>query len=138
MSKKSTTHDLVELVRRNFEALSRRDFDAVESFFAKDAVYGPTEIGTFEGAPAIRGLCEDLMTTYDEFHIEIEEIVDLGNGVTFAVIILTAHPLGSSGEVRMRYATVAIWTDCVIERQTDHTDIDEARAAAERLAEERR
>jgi ketosteroid isomerase-like protein len=137
MSKKSTTPDLVELVRRNFEALSRRDFDAVESFFAQDAVYGPTEIGTFEGPAAIRGLCEDLMSTYDEFHIEIEELIDLGNGVTFAVIILTAHPFGSSGEVRMRYATVAIWTDGVIERQTDHTDIDEARAAAERLARER-
>ena len=137
MTKKSTTPDLVELVRRNFEALSRRDFDAVESFFAQDAVYGPTEIGTFEGAAAIRRLCEDLMSTYDEFHIEIEEIIDLGNGVTFAVIILSAHPFGISGEVRMRYATVAIWTEGVIERQTDHTDIDQARADAERLAQER-
>jgi hypothetical protein len=32
---------------------------------------------------------------------------------------------------------LATWTDTVIERLTSYRDIDEARAAAERLAEER-
>ena len=137
MPEKATNPGLVELVRRNFEALSRRDFDAVESFFAQDAVYGPTEIGTFEGPAAIRGLCEDLMSTYDEFHIEIEEIIDLGNGVTFVVNLITGHPVGSSGELRMRTGNVVTWTEAVIERETGYLDIDEARADAERLAAER-
>jgi hypothetical protein len=32
---------------------------------------------------------------------------------------------------------VTLWTDGLIERSSIYTDIDEARAAAERLAEER-
>jgi hypothetical protein len=37
----------------------------------------------------------------------------------------------------MRYAVVATWVDGMIERFTTYTNIDEGRAAAERLAEER-
>jgi hypothetical protein len=38
--------------------------------------------------------------------------------------------------VERRVAAVAVWADGLIERLTTYTDIDEARAAAERLAEE--
>ncbi len=37
----------------------------------------------------------------------------------------------------MLYAAVSVWADGLAMRVTNHTDIDEARAAAERLAEER-
>jgi hypothetical protein len=37
----------------------------------------------------------------------------------------------------MRFAAVTTWVDGLIERNTNYTDIDEARAGAERLAEER-
>jgi hypothetical protein len=43
----------------------------------------------------------------------------------------------SSGEVRLRSGVVGEWVDGVIVRVTIYPDIDEARAAAERLAEER-
>jgi len=66
-----------------------------------------------------------------------EEIRDLGNGLTFAVILQKAHVVGSSGSVQLRYASVAEWIDVLIVRNTTYTDIDEARAAAERLAQER-
>ena len=52
MSEESTTPDLVELSRRALEAVNRRDFDAMMSFYALDAVYHGTEIGTFDGAAA--------------------------------------------------------------------------------------
>jgi ketosteroid isomerase-like protein len=94
-------------------------------------------IGTFEGAAAIRGFYEDAASSLDDFHVQTEEIIELGNGVTFAVVLITGHPFGSSGEVQMRFGSVASWTEAVIERQTGDMDIDEARAAAERLAEER-
>jgi len=44
---------------------------------------------------------------------------------------------GSSGSVELRYAGVSTWADGLIERVTTYLDINEARAAAERLAEER-
>ena len=63
----------------------------------------------------------------------------LGNGVAFAVAVQSARLAGSTGLVQGRYAAVSIWSDGLIERVTTYyyTDIDEARAAAERLAEER-
>ena len=138
MPDESTTPDLVELTRRVIEAVDRPDFDAVESFYAPDAVLRTAaQGGTFEGAAAIRGLFEDMRRPYEEFHGEAEEITDLGNGVGFAVIVLTGRPVGSSGEIRFRFASVAILTNGVIEREMRNMNIDEARADAERLAKER-
>jgi ketosteroid isomerase-like protein len=137
MPEESTTPDLVERVRRLNEAFNRRDFDAVESFFAPDAVSVGTELPTFEGAAAIRGFYEDAFSSYDDLHAEIEEVIDLGNGVTFAVLVITGHPVGSGGELQGRFVVVGSWTEGVIEREARYVDTDEARAAAERLAQER-
>jgi ketosteroid isomerase-like protein len=138
MPEESTTPDLIGLTRLFNEAFNRRDWDAVESFYAPDAVSVAVEgLGTFKGAAAIRANYEEAVSLADDFHIEIEEIIDLGNGVTFVVNLITGHPVRSSGELRMRTGTVVSWTEAVIERETGYMDIDEARAAAERLAEER-
>jgi ketosteroid isomerase-like protein len=137
MAEESTTPDLMELSRRALDATNRRDFDAVASFYAPDAVYRGTEIGTFEGAGAIRGLLEDFLGSYEEFQAERDEIIDLGNGVTFAVTIFKGRLVGSNGELQLRFSSVTTWTEGLIERQMDYMDIDEARAAAERLAESR-
>jgi hypothetical protein len=94
-------------------------------------------LGTFEGAATIRGYYEDSASSLDDFHVETQEIVDLGNGVTFAVVLITGHPVGSSAEVRIRFGSVASWTQGVVERLTASMDIDQARADAERLAQER-
>jgi ketosteroid isomerase-like protein len=133
-----TTSDLVELVLRFVEAANRRDFDAIEAFYAADVVVRGAELGTFEGRAAARGVFEDLITPYEEFRSETEEVLDLGSGVAFAVVIARGRFGGSSAEVLFRYATVTIWRAGLIVRQTNYTDVDEGRAAAERLAEERR
>ena len=77
------------------------------------------------------------MRSHKEFKAELEEITDLGNGVTFAVLILKGRLIGSAGELEMRYAAVAIWTEGLVECEMGYPDIDQGRAAAERLAEER-
>jgi ketosteroid isomerase-like protein len=53
------------------------------------------------------------------------------------VLVQKGRPVRSSGEVQLRYGTVSVWEDGKIARITNYTDIDEARAAAERLAQER-
>ena len=49
--------------------------------------------------------------------------------------MLKGRPVGSSGYVQLRYASVSEWVDGLIVRATFYLDIDEARVAAERLAE---
>src|SRR6478752_4752748 len=92
MSEDSTTPDPVELARRFFAAVNRRDVDAVESFYAPDAVLRSAEIGTLAGPAAIRSFFEDILSRYDEFHGELEEITDLGNGVGFLVTVCRGRP----------------------------------------------
>ena len=101
MSEESTTPDLVELTRRGYESFSRRDLDAVMRFWGPDSVWdmSHTGMGAYEGREAIRRFFEDWWGAYDEYAGEAEAILDLGNGVTFAVFIQRARPLGSSGDV---------------------------------------
>ena len=135
----STTPDLVELQRRLTDAISGRDVDAMMAFWAPDGVYdmSPMGMGVFEGQRAARGFIEDWWGPYEEYEVEAEEILDLGNGVGFRVLIQKGRPVGSSGEVELRYAAVGVWEDGKIARITNYGDIDEGRAAAERLARER-
>ena|SRR5436189_3975423 len=97
----STTPDLVELVRKQVEAVNRHDFDAMLSSWSPDSVWdmSPMGLGVYKGHAAIRRFFEDWWGAYDEYAGEAEAILDLGNGVTFAVFIQRARPLGSSGDV---------------------------------------
>jgi ketosteroid isomerase-like protein len=137
MSEESTTPDLVELVRGHLAALERHDFDATTNLYAPDAVLTSHGIGAFEGRAAIRGFYEDWFTSYEDITAEIEGALDLDNGVGFFVTVLRGCHAGSSAPVRLRYASVITVDDGLIVRSTNYLDIDQARAAAERLAEER-
>jgi ketosteroid isomerase-like protein len=138
MSEEPTTPKLVELVRRRVEAADSGDIDAMTSFFAPDAVWDSTPMGleVYEGRAAIGRFFADWWGTYDASAAEAEEIVEFANGVTLAVIVFNGRPVGSSANVRWRYAAVSSWVDSTVSRETNYTDIDAARAAAERLATE--
>jgi ketosteroid isomerase-like protein len=138
MSQESTTHDLVALTRVYFQALSTRDFDATMRLYAPDAVWKGWAAGdTYEGQTAIRAFGEDWVGTFDDFAIEAEQILDLGNGVVIAAVRQDARPAGSIGRLQVRNAHVFVWADGLIARTLVYSDRDEARAAAERLAESR-
>ena len=140
MPEESTTPDLVELTRRVFEAVNRRDMDAVMSRCPPDCVYDPSptgQLGVFEGPAEIRGFLEDWWRAFDDLRFDFEEVRDLGSGVVLAVVRQEGRPTGSTGHVRAREAFVYDWVEEMIARVTVYLDIDEARAAAEHLAEER-
>ena len=140
MAEESTTPDLEELARQGIDAINCRDFDAVLARYMRDAVWVTASLGmteTFEGREAIRGMLEDMVAPYDDYEMVLEEFRDLGNCVTLNVQLARGRPTGSSVFVEQRAAIVGVWTDGLIERATVYTDIDEARAAAERLAEQR-
>ena len=137
MAEGSTTPDLAQLAQRLADAINAGDIDAVMGFYAPYAVFEvPETFGTFEGRAAIRALFEDWLGAYDEFRVE-GEAKDLGNGVNFGVVVQHGRPRGGTGWVQFRYGNVSTVVGGLIERTTQYLDIDEARAAAERLAEER-
>ena len=139
MPEESTTPDLVENVRRVSDATSRRELDSMMRFFAPDAVFDVSSMGfgTFEGRAATRQALEDWWAAYEEYVFELVEIGDLGHGVTFGIARQRARLSGSTGSVELRIAAVAAWEDGLIHLDALYTDIDEARAAAERLAKDR-
>jgi ketosteroid isomerase-like protein len=122
MTDESTIPDLVELQSPLTEAANRRDVDAIVAFYAPDGVYdmSPIGMGTFEGQAGARGFLEDWFVSYEEYELEAEEILDLGKGVGFRVLIQKGRPVGSSGEVQLRYAAVGVWDDGKIARMTNY------------------
>jgi ketosteroid isomerase-like protein len=139
MSEESTTPDLVALTRSLWEAASRRDCDAVMGFFGPEPVWETTLV-TLDGSAAIRGRVEEWFGAFEELEFELEEILDLGNGVAFTVVNQRARPAGTSssgGYIQRQEAYVGVWREGMVTRVTTFLDIDEARAAAERLHKER-
>jgi ketosteroid isomerase-like protein len=139
MAEESTTPDLVERTHALLEASKRHDLDAYMGFFAPHAVFDLSDlgIGTFAGAAAIRGFIVDWWGSWANHRSEVEEIADLGHGVVFARAWEDGRLLGSDGHVEQRVGRVLLWVQGMIERFAAYLDIDHARTAAERLAEER-
>src|ERR1700687_3188045 len=137
MSDEPTTPDLAELNRRAIEAAARGDFDAAMSTYGTHSVWdtSPVGMGTYRGVATIRRAFEEWFGLLEGTEVEIEENVDLGNGVILTVIRQRRRPGGSSSYAPFHFASVTEWTDGLVARVTPYTDIDEARAAAERLAE---
>ena len=139
MAEESTTPDLVELTRRAFEAGSNRDLDAVMSFYGPDSVWDMSQmgLGTYHGLDEVRGFFADWLGSYEEFEMDLEELLDFGNGVVFYLVRQSARLVGSTGRVDLHYAGLTVWVDGIAVRVTNYADPDEGRAAAERLAVER-
>ena len=136
MTEESTTPDHVELVRHLLDAASCKDEDAFVRLFAPDGVF-LTGVGRFEGRDAIRGYLEDFNSSYAEQSYAPDEVHDLGNGVAWFSVVATGRLRGTSSDVHLQFAVVVTHAGGAVSQWTDYATTDEARAAAERLAEER-
>jgi ketosteroid isomerase-like protein len=137
MSQEHSTSSALELTRRSFEAADSGDFDLMISFYGPDSVFdmSPWGLGTYAGLPAIRSFFEDWIGAFDEFEMKLEEVVDLGGGLVFAVARQRARSAGSRTDLELRHAAVAEWAEGVAALVTNYPDIDEGRAAATAAAE---
>jgi ketosteroid isomerase-like protein len=139
-SEESTTPDLAELVRQRTHALFRGEMD-IDTFLgglATDAVWDLTRQGrTLQGWTEIGAFVEEWLAGFENLEVTVAEARELGNGVVFAVFHQRGRPVGSSSFVQQRDCWVNVFEDGLIKRATVYQDIDEARAVAERLAEER-
>jgi hypothetical protein len=90
-----------------------------------------------ESSADIRGFFEDAYAPFEDAKSEVVESLYVGTDVGLIVVDMTLRPAGSSAVIQMRLCLVGVLVDGLVERQTNYFDIDEARAAAERLAQER-
>jgi len=136
MSGESRPVGPLELTRRAFESADR---DAMMGLLGPDSVWDISRwgLGTHTGPTAIRRHFDDWIGSFAEFEITLDEVVEMGNGVVYAVAIQNARPAGGRGRISLTHASVFVWDGEVAVRVTHYRDRDEARAAAERLAEER-
>ena len=124
----------IERLRRSMEAIP--DIDAVLGAFADDAIWESVDLGFhFEGVPAIRGFLAEWYGSYAEIAVEAEELRDLDEVVFFAVLKQEGRLHDSAGTVSQRSGIVVLMRDGLIAQVFIYPDIDEGRAAAERLAE---
>jgi hypothetical protein len=138
VSEESTTPDLVDL-RRFVDAFARGDFDAAAAMYSEGGVLDASRlgIGIFEGRAAISEVMADWFAPYEALSAEPEELCALGSGVSFTVLAYRGQPGGSDRFVEVRHAYLTTWVDGLAVRNVVYDNIDEARAAAGRLAEER-
>jgi hypothetical protein len=140
MPEKPSTSDLVTLTRRSMEATNRGEFDVGATRFAADAVFDVSSVGLgcFEGAEAVLGYLADWVRAYDVQEMREWQGEPLGDDVVFVEVLFESLPRGSDNSVRERWAFTVTWRGEEISRVVASRDIDGYRAAAERLAVERR
>jgi ketosteroid isomerase-like protein len=138
MSHEPTTSTALEQARRSFEAADSGDYEWMISFYGPDSTFdmAPWGLGTYKGLVAIKAFFKDWIGAFDEFEMKLEEIVDLGNGVVFAVARQYASSTGSN-PLRLRHAAISVWEDGVAVVVTNYPEVEEARAIARELAESR-
>jgi limonene-1,2-epoxide hydrolase len=140
VAEESTTPGALEAIRHFVKAINAKDYqEAAAAATSPDSVYdlSRSSMGIFKGRQAIRGFYEDWLAPYSDFKVELDEWRDLGNGVTFHVLRHRGQLAPGTGWVELRRGYVSTWGHEFIERSASYPEIDEARAAAERLAQER-
>jgi ketosteroid isomerase-like protein len=105
--------DNVQLVRRAFEALTRRDMEAFLEVTDPDVVtdwsraLGP-ERGTFEGREEVTRFLRSWWEAFDESEIVVDELIDAGDHVVSA---FHGRQRGrGSGAVVEGRGSVLVWT----------------------------
>jgi hypothetical protein len=138
MPERSTSPDLIELTHRAYACLNSRDLDAFTGLLGRSCVYDLSrfDLGTYTGPQAIRRFYEKWIAPLHEFGVAVDDIRDLGNGVIYAVQAGHRGP-SPNFSLELGGGVVGIWEHGKLVRMTVYPDLDEARAAAERLAQER-
>jgi ketosteroid isomerase-like protein len=142
MSEESTTPDPLECVQRFSDAWNRRDVDAFLSLLAPDVVYRP--ITTWPEPQERRGrddvrsfFIDDSQDAWTDDFTSKPEAIRMHGDAVIALLRFTGHARASGVEIGGGVFQVYRFRHGQIAQIEDFTDLAEARASAERLAEER-
>jgi ketosteroid isomerase-like protein len=101
----------VEIVRRSWEVFEEDGLDAMTEFWHPDidwrAVEGAVDdVGVFTGREKKRKYYEDWLSMFDEFRVEVEEVIFDQGDLVGVVIHTSGRPRGSPAWADGRYSIV--------------------------------
>jgi len=124
----------VEIVRRGFDALNRRDLEALDPIFSEEAefrsVLAASEGRLFRGHQGIRDYFAWFDDAFDEYASDLEEVIDAGEDRVVALFKFTARGRGSGVTLDQRAAMVITLRGERIARMDSYFDPAEALEAA--------
>jgi ketosteroid isomerase-like protein len=84
----------VDVVSSGYEAFNRRDFNAMLEIYDADIVWeqdeGFVEPGTHYGHAGVRHVFDSILEEFDDFHIQVEELIDLDDDRVLAIVRVRA------------------------------------------------
>lgn len=84
---KATARRNAEIVRAYLDALNRHDIEAATRFYANDTV----NHGIPTGRTGVRRVLTDIFTTFPDWHMEIIDLVAVGDDVVIREIVTGTH-----------------------------------------------
>ena len=105
----------VEVVRRIYDAVARRDVATPFDFYAKDIVWDlsnwrPAELDpmpVYTGHEGVREAWRDRLSAWGEVDFEVEELMETGERV---VAVIQDRQVGRSSGVPLESSHAAVWT----------------------------
>jgi ketosteroid isomerase-like protein len=90
----------VEVVRQAFEAFNANGLSAMAETWDPEIVWhtDPTvpEPGVYEGKDAVRAYLEGFIRAFGAWHLEVQDLIDLGGEDVLSVMTALGRPLGQT------------------------------------------
>ena len=90
----------VEIVQRSFQAFNADGLAGAIEFWDPDIVWhtdpGVPEPGVYTGADSVRTYLEGFIRAFGAWHIESEELIDLGGEEVLSLLKVGGRPLGQT------------------------------------------
>ena len=121
----------VEIVRQIVEAINRRDADAFVTTVSpdvewEDAVFWTEGSRTFRGRAGVRDWLNQILEPWESFHVEADEVIDVGDDRFVVGFGFTARGKESGVETQLRF-----WAMCwVADGRITRREVFRARAEA--------
>ena len=105
----------VEIVRRVFDAVSRRDSATAFALYDPDIEWDVSRVrwgdftgpGVYHGHDEMRRVYRDWYDVWENYEEEVEDLIDCGENV---ISVVTARGRGRSSGVEVEYTTCGVWT----------------------------
>jgi ketosteroid isomerase-like protein len=132
MEQEGSARDALELTRRAYTALARREFEAVAAMFEPAGVWDMSRwgLGSHGGERAILRFMHDWFGALEHYELPAEEAVATSPDTVLVIFRLIGRDRGAIERVNMLSAFVFRWRDGRIARVTAYPDLAEARARA--------
>ena len=101
----------VEVVRGAYEAFAREGLDRFMEYFTDDVEYyvlaggGSLELGLLHGTEGVRAWLQDWIDTFDDFRMELVEVIDAGE-----ITVFTEERYGGCARLSRVEMNQANWT----------------------------